>query len=342
MKTVLSALISAVKTTIRSRLSLQVEILALRHQLAVYQRTPRRPRLKPADRLLWAWLAKRWAGWRVALVFVKPETVIAWQRKLFRDHLAGLSSTGKPGRFPIAKEVRDLIRWMSTANPRWGSPRILGEIRKLGFEITKSTVEKYMVRHRNPPSQTWRSFLENHTQDLVSVDFFVVPTVRFVVLYVFVVLAHDRRRVIHFNVTEQPTASWAAQQIVEAFPWEEAPRYLLRDRDGIYGHQFRGRVHNMGIEEVLIAPRSPWQSPFVERLIGSIRHECLDFVIILNERHLRRILSRYFAYYHRSRTHMSLEMDCPEPRAVQPPELGDVIELSKVGGLHHRYERRAA
>ncbi len=342
MKTILSALISTIKSTVRSRLSLQVEILALRHQLAVYQRTPRRPRLKLADRLLWAWLAKSWAGWREALVFVKPETVIAWQRRRFRNHWTRLGGGGKPGRPPIAKEVRDLIRRMSTANPGWGSPRILGELRKLGLEITKSTIEKYMVRPRKPPSQTWRTFLECHTKDLVSIDFLVVPTVRFVVLFVFVVLAQDRRRVIHFNVTEHPTASWTAQQIVEAFPWNATPRYLLRDRDGIYGRQFRDRVHNMGIEEVLIAPRSPWQSPFVERLIGSIRRECLDHVIILNDGHLRRVLSRYFDYYHRSRTHLSLEMDCPEPRAVQPPEIGNVIELSEVGGLHHRYERRAA
>jgi transposase InsO family protein len=231
---------------------------------------------------------------------------------------------------------------MSRANPTWGSPRITGELAKIGIVVAKSTVEKYMVRRPGPPSPTWRAFLKNHVNDLVSIDFFVVPTVMFNVLYVLVVLAHDRRRVVHFNVTASPTASWTAQQVVEAFPWDEAPRYLLRDRDGIYGREFRRRVHNMGIKEVLIAPRSPWQSPFVERLIGSIRRECLDHVIILNEGHLRRILSRYFAYYHRSRTHLSLEMDCPEPRAVQPPEMGDVIERSEVGGLHHRYERRAA
>jgi hypothetical protein len=339
MMTVLFGLISTIKSTVKSRVALQLEILALRHQLAVYQRAPRRPRLKPADRLLWAWLAKRWAGWRDALVFVKPETVIAWQRRRFRRHWTRLSKRKRPGRPSMA---RDLIRRISTANPGWGSPRILGELGTLGVEISKSTVEKYMVRERKPPSQTWRSFLENHTEDLVSIDFFVVPTVRFAVLFVFVVLAHDRRRVIHFNVTQHPTASWTAQQIVEAFPWDEASRYLLRDRDGIYGREFRSRVHNMGIEEVLIAPRSPWQSPYVERLIGSIRRECLDHIIVRSEGHLRRVLSRYFDYYHRSRTHLSLEMDCPEPRAVQPPEEGDVVELSEVGGLHHRYERRAA
>ena len=169
-----------------------------------------------------------------------------------------------------------------------------------------------------------------------------MPTVRFAVLFVFVVLSHDRRRVLHFNVTANPSARWTAQQIVTAFPWDEAPRYLLRDRDGVYGAEFRGRLHNMGIEEVLTAPRSPWQSPYVERLIGSIRRDCLDHVVVMSEEHLRRLLKRYFAYYHGSRTHLSLAMDCPCPRPEQSPEIGEVIEIPQVGGLHHRYERRAA
>jgi hypothetical protein len=195
-------------------------------------------------------------------------------------------------------EVRDLIRRMSSANPTWGSPRIRGELAKIGITISKSTVERYMVRQRNPPSPTWRTFLTNHIKDLVSVDFFVVPTVRFKVLFVFVVCAHHRRRALHFNVTDHPSAEWTARQIVEAFPWDTAPRYLLRDRDGMYGSVFRNRVKNMGIREVFIAPRSPWQNPYVERLIGGIRRECLDHVVVLNERHLGRILTRYFDYCH--------------------------------------------
>ena len=193
--------------------------------------------------------------------------------------------------------MRELIRTISAANPRWGSPRILGELRKLGIEVAKSTVEKYRLRHPAPPSPTWKAFLKNHVFELVSIDLFTVPTVGFRVLFVLVVLAHDRRQVIHFNVTENPTAHWTAQQIVEAFPWDSAPKYLLRDRDAIYGEHFRRRIESMGIEQVLTAPRSPWQNPYVERMIGTIRRDCLDHVIVLNERHLRRILTRYFDYY---------------------------------------------
>jgi len=188
----------------------------------------------------------------------------------------------------------------------------------------------------------WKTFLKNHVQDLIALDFFVVPTVTYKVLFVLVILAHERRRIVHFNVTAHPTAAWTAQQIIEAFPWDEAPRYLLRDRDSIYGDAFRQRMRNMGIEEVLIAPRSPWQSPYVERLIGSIRRECLDHVVVLHERHLTRILTSYFAYYQRWRTHLSLTMDCPEPRSVHPPERGRVIAVPEVGGLHHHHERQAA
>ena len=176
----------------------------------------------------------------------------------------------------------------------------------------------------------------------MSIDFFVVPTARFKVLFVLVILAHHRRRVVHFNVTEHPTARWTGQQIIEAFPWDTAPKYLLRDRDAIYGSQFQRRVKSMGIEEVLTAPRSPWQNAFVERLIGSIRRDCLDHVIVLNEWHLKRILIGYFEYYHRWRTHLSLEMDSPESRSVQPPAFGKVVQFPEVGGLHHHYERLAA
>jgi transposase InsO family protein len=242
----------------------------------------------------------------------------------------------------MAKEVRTLIRDMWQANPTWGSPRIVGELRKLGIDVAKSTVERYRVRRRKPPSPTWKAFLQNHVQDLVAMDFFVVPTVTYTVLFVLVILAHDRRRIMHFQVTEHPSAQWTAQQVVEAFPWDEAPRYLLRDRDRIYGDAFRQRVRHMGIAEVLIAPRSPWQNPYVERVIGSIRRECLDHVIVLHERHLRRLLTGYFQYYHHWRTHQALEMDCPVPRLVQRPEVGSIREVPEVGGLHHHYERRAA
>ncbi len=213
---------------------------------------------------------------------------------------------------------------------------------KLGIDIAQATVAKYMIREPKPPSQTWRTFLENHVKELVSTDFLVVQTVSFRTLFVFVVLAHDRRRAIHFNVTAHPTAEWTAQQIAEAFPWDSAARYLLRDRDAIYGELFQKRVREMGIREVLTAPRSPWQNPYVERLIGSIRRECLDHVIVLNESSLRHVLKSYFQYYERTRTHLALEKDAPEGRAIQPPEMGAVIEFPEVSGLHHRYERRVA
>jgi putative transposase len=229
---------------------------------------------------------------------------------------------------------------MSRENRLWGAPHIHGELLKLGIEIGETSVAKYMVWHRKPPSQTWRTFLDNHAHNLVSVDFFTVPTIRFQVLYVFLVLAHDRRRVVHFNVTAHPTAEWTAQQLREAFPFDQIPRYLLRDRDKIFGDTFREQVKDMQIEEVLSAPRSPWQRAYVERVIGTIRR--LDHLIVFNEASLRRTLCLYIDYYHRSRTHLALDKDSPEPRAVQPPKLGPVVSVPQVGGLHHRYERRAA
>jgi putative transposase len=203
-------------------------------------------------------------------------------------------------------------------------------------------VARYLPRFRKPPSQGWRTFLTNHLAQTAAIDFFTVPTATFRVPFVFVVLAHERRRVVHFGVTEHPTQEWTMQQLREAFPWDAAPRYVLRDRDAIYGRDFAAMTRNMGMEEVLTAPRSPWQNPFAERLVGSIRRECLDHVIVWNERSLRRTLQNYFAYYQRSRTHLALGKDAPAPRTVEPPEQGRVVAIPQVGGLHHRYQRRAA
>jgi putative transposase len=219
-------------------------VLALRHQLSIYQRTCQRPRIAPADRILWSYLARVWAGWR--------------------EHWRRLSQAGRPGRPPIAKELRELIRRLSPANPTWGSPRIAGELAKLGILVAKSTVERYRVRPTAPSSPTWRVFFDNHLKDLVSIDFFTVSTVRFQVLFVFLVLAHHRRRVVHFKPTANPSAQWIAHQTVQAFPFDTSPRYLLRDRDAIYGAKFPSRVHSLGFEEVRTAPRSPWQSPYDE------------------------------------------------------------------------------
>src|SRR3974390_2607280 len=228
---------------------------------------------------------------------------------------------------------------MCMENPSWGAPRIHGELLKLGINIGESSVSKYMVRSGKLPSQTWPTFLENHAQQLVSIDFFTVPTIRFQVLYVFLVFAHDRRRILHFKVTAHPTAEWTGQQLREAFPFEKVPRYLLRDRDAIFGEEFRRQVTDMGIQEVLSAPRAPWQRAYVERVIGSIRRECLDHVMVFHESSLRRILTSYFEYYHRSRTHLSLGKDSPEPRAIQPAEMGRVVAGPQGGGRPRPHER---
>ena len=338
----LLALLGALRGALGAHADLVLENLALRQQLALLRRRSKGPRLGPLDRLFWIWLSRSWARWRETLHIVRPETVIRWHRQGFRAFWNWKSRRGRGGRPPIDLEIAKLVRTISLANPLWGAPRIHGELLKLGLEVSQRTVGRLMPRRAKPPSQSWRTFLQNHVADLVSVDFFVVPTVTFRVLFVFVVLLHRRRRVVHVNVTDSPTAAWTAQQIVEAFPHDSAPRYLLRDRDSIYGAEFRQRVDGIGIAEVLTTPRSPWQNPFAERVIGTIRRELLDHVIVLNEGHLRRRLRSYLGYYHGSRTHLALEKDAPEPRAVEAPEYGQVVALPQVGGLHHRYARRAA
>jgi putative transposase len=314
-------------------------VLALRHQLQVLQRTrPRRLRLAKADRWLWVWLSRIWTGWRTALVIVKPETVLGWHRQGFRLFWTW-KSRRRVGRPTVPLEVRTLIRTMSRANPLWGAPRIHGELLKLGIDVSQATVAKYMVRRRQPPSQTWRTFLANHMGQMMAADFFVVPTATCRLLFVLIVLAHDRRRIVHVAVTAHPTAAWTAQQLREAFPWDQAPRFLLHDRDPAFDGLTATAI---GLHEVLTAPRSPWQNAYVERLIGSVRRECLDHVIIVNAAGLRRVLYAYVAYYTASRTHLALDKDAPLPRPVAPPTAGRVVAISQIGGLHHRYERRAA
>src|SRR5215470_2873601 len=343
MRVFLTTLLAILPSILRSRAAVELENLAQRHQIGVLQRSAaKRAKLTSGDRLFWICLSRLWRDWRSALAIVKPETVLAWHRAGFRLFWTWKVRRGQPGRPFISHEVRDLIRKMCQENPGWGAPRIHGELLKLGINIAESSVSKYMLRRHKPPPQTWRTFLENHAQQLVSIDFFTVPTIRFQVLYVFLVLAHDRRRILHFNVTAHPTAQWTGQQLREAFPFAQLPGYLLRDRDAIFGHDFREQVRDMGTCEVLSAPRSPWQRAYLERVIGSICRECLDHVIVLHESSLRRTLKSYFDYYHRSRTHLSLGKDAPEPRPIQQENVGKIVPLPQVGGLHHRYERRAA
>jgi putative transposase len=266
----LTTLFATLSSFLRSRAALELENLALRHQIGVLQRSAaKRPKLTRWDRLLWIGLSRLWRDWRSALAIVRPETVVSWHRGGFRLFWTWKVRRGQPGRPLISHEVRLLIRQMCRENPSWGAPRIHGELLKLGIHIAESSVSKYMLRCHKPPSQTWRTFLENHVQQLVSIDFFTVPTIRFQVLYVFLVLAHDRRRILHFNVTAHPTAEWVVQQLREAFPFAELPRYLLRDRDAIFGHYFQEQVREMGIRQVLSAPRLPWQRAYVDRFVGS-------------------------------------------------------------------------
>ena len=339
---VLLPILSLFCDSFRGRAVLQLELLALRHQLATIERTSPRPSLRLADRLLWVILSRILPNWREVLVIVKPETVVGWHRKGFRLYWTWKSRRRRDGRPTVPLEARDLIRRMSRENPLWGAPRIHGELLKLGIEVSQATVSKYIKNLPRPPSQTWLTFLRNHIHCSASMDFFVLPTATFRLLFVLIVLHHDRRRIVHIGVTAHPTATWIKQQMTEAFPWDTAPRYMIRDRDGVYGLEVRARIKAMGIDEVLTAPRSPWQNPYVERVIGSIRRECLDHVIVLSERHLRRVFHSYLDYYHESRTHLSLNKDSPVPRPIQPAETGKVIAFPQVGGLHHRYERLAA
>jgi transposase InsO family protein len=267
---------------------------------------------------------------------IKPATVIRWHRNGFRAYWHWKSGV-RGGRPEIDAEIRDLIREMSRANRLWGAPRIHGELPKLGVEVVQSTVARFMARRRGPPSQSWRTFLRNHANGIAAVDFFVVPTIGFNLLYCLIVLGHGRRKLIHHVVTAHPTARWIAQQIVEAFPWDEAPRYLVRDRDAVYGQVVKRRLRGLGIRDRPCAPNSPWQNAYVERMIGSARRECIDHAIVLGETHLRRIMSAYAAYYNKARTHLSLGKDAPISRSVE--EFGRIIAEPMVGGLHHRYAR---
>jgi len=313
------------------------DVAALRHQVMTLQRQlGRRPSLTRWDRLLFAALYHVQPEVLRSAAIVRPETVLRWHRTGFRL-LWTRRSRGKPGRPRISQELRRLIRQMSRENPLWGAPRIHGELLKLGITISQSTVASYMVRHRRPPSQGWRTFLTNHADGIAAIDLFVVPTMSFRLLYGLVILSLGRREIVHVSATYHPTAEWVARQLTEAFPWETAPRHLIRDRDCAYGATFRRRLSAMGIRDGPTAPRSPWQNGFVERVIGSIRRELLDHVVVTGERHLRHLLRAYADYYNRWRTHLGLAKDSPLIRSVLSH--GSITALPRLGGLHHAYVR---
>ena len=321
----------------RSRSSLEGEVIALRHQLNVLRRrTPKRPALRSFDRLIFILLYRLAPTVLDAMTIVRPETIMRWHRAGFRSFWRW-KSRRRPGRPKVPLEVRQLIREISLANPLWGAPRIHGELLKLGIDVGQTSVAKYMARRRRPPSQGWRTFLRNHADGIASIDLFVVPTISFRLLYGLLVLRHDRRRILWLGVTAHPSAEWIAQQVTEACGWESAPHSLIRDRDRVYGEAFTRRVRAMGIRDRPTAPRSPWENGHAERLIGSIRRECLDHVIVFGERHLRHVLRSYARYYNGVRTHLSLGKDSPLPRDVQA--VGTILPLPVVQGLHHHYVR---
>jgi transposase InsO family protein len=332
----------ALALALRGHRELVLENLALRQQLTTMKRTTSRPHLQTRDRLFWIVLTRIWRNWRTAVVLVQPDTVVRWHRDWLRRRWTRRSKRRPDGRPPIGQQIRVLVREMATANPLWGAPRIHGELRALGVDVSERTVSRLLERRPRSPSQTWRTFLSNHLASAASMDFFTVPTLTGRVLFVLVVLSHHRRRIVHINITEHPTATWSAQQVVDAFANDTAPPWLHRDRDRIYADVFKRRLAGMGITEIVSAPASPWQNPYVERLIGSIRRECLDHVVVVNEAHLRRVLRSYRRYYHRSRTHLGLEKDTPDHRPVSETSIGPIVAIPEVGGLHHRYERRAA
>ena len=341
MLTLVTAILGALVAALRPRASLVVENLALRQQLAVLRRAVPRPRLCPVDRAFWAVLSKAWSRWADALIIVKPATVVAWHRRGFARFWTWKS---RPiGRPPLSAEIVALIERMAIDNPLWSRRRIAGELAKLGHNVDKDTVAKYMPkparRPRKPPSTTWRAFVRAHLAGTIAIDFLTVPTVTFNILYVFLVLALDRRRLLHVNVTSHPHAAWAAQQIVEAVACETGVVRLIRDRDRIYGSAFNARVDHLGIQQLRIAPQSPWQNGYAERFVGTLRREVLDHVIVLGERHLLRLVRSHAAYYNEDRPHMALDRDAPIPRTVEPSSSGRILALPRVAGLHHCYAR---
>ena len=321
----------------KSRRRLEIENLYLRHQLNIVMRkAPQRLRLREADRAFMVWMTRLWPDLLSLSRVVRPDTILRWHRAGFRAYWRW-KSRGRLGRPRISSELRELIRRMSRENRLWGAPRIHGELLKLRFEVAESTVSKYMIRHRGPPTQTWRTFLRNHADAIAAIDLCVVHTATFERLFALIVIGHGRRQLLWFAVTRHPTAEWLAQQIVEAFPWETAPAYLIRDNDGSYGQVFKSRLRSMGIRDRPISPSSPWQNAYVERLIGTLRRECLDHVLIFGERHLRQVLKSYSLYYNETRTHLGLDKDTPLPRPTQ--RSGKIVSVPILSGLHHCYAR---
>ncbi len=346
MLTYLLLLCSALHAALSSRQHLVLENLALRQQLADLSRQSRRPRLDPSDRLFWSFLSQLWPRWQSAVVFVQPETVIRWQRTAWQRYWTWKSRRSvSRGRPRIPREVRDLILRLAHENPRWGSVRIVGELRKLGYDISSRTVRRYRrPRWHGPPSQSWRTFLRNHAPHIWAADFFTVQTLTLKTLYVFLFISHGRRQLVQLNVTSRPSAEWVWRQLIEATPWGQQPKFLIRDRDCCYGGSFNLRAARLGIEAILTPIRAPKANAVAERVIGTLRRECLDHLIIINERHLRTVLREYVTHYNDGRPHRTLGLETPTgpPPRASPHQAGRIVARPVLGGLHHEYEWLAA
>ena len=330
-------LLLVARSKLKSRARLEAENIVLRQQVIVLSRKARsRLRLRNIDRLILVWMYRLFPSILNAITVVKPETVIRWHRRGFRAYWRW-KSRRRGGRPKIDREIRDLIQRISKENPLWGAPRIHGELLMLGIEVAESTVARYMMRRLGPPSQGWKTFLRNHADGIASLDLFVVRTISFKLLYGLVILRHARRRLVSISVTSNPTAEWIAGQVTDAFPWDEAPRHLIRDRDGAFGPAYTRRIRAMRIRDHPTAARSPWQNGHVERLIGSIRRESLDHLIVFGEAHLHRVLKAYTSYYNEVRTHLSLDKDAPDFR--RPQKIGRIAAIPILGGLHQQYVR---
>ena len=336
-------LAGAMLRSFRARRSLLLENLVLRQQLVALKRRRPRPRLFVFDKIFGVLARRFWSGWKQALIVVSPETVVRWRRLGFTLYWRVISKARRVvGRKRISKEVRDLIFRMAAENPTWGAPRIHGELLMLGFDVYERTISRWMRRApRNPePAMRWLAFLRNHREAITAMDFFTVPTITFGVLFGFFIISHDRRRIVHFNVTKHPTSLWVIQQLREAFPFESAPRFLIFDRDCKYGAEVPAAVRSLRIKPVRTSFESPWQNGVAERWVESCRRDLLDHVIAVNERHLKRLLSEYVHYYHEDRTHLGLRKRTPDSRTCSVAS-GRIFSLDRLGGLHHRYDRAA-
>jgi transposase InsO family protein len=326
----------------RPRQRLVLENLLLRHQLAVLTRPARarrRARLRAWDKLLWVLAHRGCAGWRPHLLFVRPETVVRWHRQGWRLFWRW-KSRSRGGRPRLHPEVQDLIRTMSQENRLWGTERIRGELLKLGIVVSNRSIRRYRWRGpRRPSSQRWRTFLANHAHHLWAAGLFAVPTLTFRTLYVLVFIEHGRREPVHVNVTANPTAAWVWRQLIEATPWGQKPRHLLRDRDAVYGREFRRRAQRIGIDAIATPVRSPRANAVAERVIGTLRRECLDHLIVLDERHLASVLTEFVRYYDEERPHRTLSLQTPE--AKPRPVTGPIWSRPVLNGLHHVHERVA-